>query len=448
MVRILEMMWTKRKKMENNNRLNTNYITQMKTRILLLIAIAFSAYGFAQKNEIKAAEKAFKAGDAAGAKTALEGAQGTINAADPRLQAQYYALKGNVHYDLAKKGTGSAFKTAVESYKKVISIEDASGKKKYSEAAGQQMALMTTDLVNSAVEDNNKKLFKEASEKLYLSYVLSPQDTTYLYYAASSAVNGKHYEEALVYYNELKDMNYDGSGVRYTAVNIETGEVEEMSLTNRDLYVKAGTHKDPAEEKTPAKRAEIVKNIALIYQSLGETERAISAYKDARSANPNDVNLVLGEANLYYTMDNKNKFKELMAEASEMEPDNPDLLYNIGVINMEQGNMMEARDAYLKTLAIDPAYTNAILNLSTTYVNEGNGLIDQMNELGNSRADIAKYDELKQKKDDLFQEGADILENALKNNPDNQSILSQLKNIYGALGDNDNFMRVKQLLQE
>ncbi|MEL6976927.1 MAG: tetratricopeptide repeat protein [Bacteroidota bacterium] len=221
-----------------------------------------------------------------------------------------------------------------------------------------------------------------------------------------------------------------------------------MSLTNRDLYVKAGTHKDPAEERTPAKRAEIVKNIALIYQSLGETERAIAAYKDARGANPNDVNLVLGEANLYYTMDNKDKFKELMAQASEMEPDNPDLLYNIGVINMEQGNIMEARDAYLKTLAIDPAYTNAILNLSTTYVNEGNGLIDEMNELGSSRADIAKYDELKQKKDDLFQEGADILENALKSNPDNQSILSQLKNIYGALGDNENFMRVKQLLQE
>jgi tetratricopeptide (TPR) repeat protein len=144
----------------------------------------------------------------------------------------------------------------------------------------------------------------------------------------------------------------------------------------------------------------------------------------------------------------KEKFKELMAQASEMAPDNADLLYNIGVINMEQGNLEDARDAYKRTLAIDPGYINALLNLSTTYVNEGNGLIDEMNALGNSKADIAKYDELKAKKDSLFQEGAKVLEDAVKTNPDNQSILTQLKNIYGALGDTENFMRVKKLLGE
>jgi hypothetical protein len=71
-----------------------------------------------------------------------------------------------------------------------------------------------------------------------------------------------------------------------------------------------------------------------------------------------------------------------------------------------------------------------------------------MNALGNSKADIAKYDELKEKKDDLFKEGADVLEEALKNNPDNQGILTQLKNIYGAMGDNENFMRLKKKLEE
>jgi hypothetical protein len=71
-----------------------------------------------------------------------------------------------------------------------------------------------------------------------------------------------------------------------------------------------------------------------------------------------------------------------------------------------------------------------------------------MNALGNSKADIAKYDELKEKKDSLFREGATVLEDALQSNPDNESILTQLKNIYGALGDNENFMRIKKLLGE
>ena len=314
--------------------------------------------------------------------------------------------------------------------------------------AKQSLSQITGDLVNAAVEDNNNKEFGKAADKLYMGFKLSPADTLYLYYAASSAVTAQDYEKSLKYYTELKDLNYDGSGVTYTAVNIETGEVETMDKNTRDLYVKAGTHKDPKEEKSPSKRPEIIKNIALIYQQLGEKDKALAAYSDARVEDPNDVNLVLGEANLYYTMGDKDKFKELMAEASAMAPDNPDLLYNIGVINMEQGNLQEAREAYKKTLEIDPGYINAILNLSTTYIDEGNGLIDEMNSLGNSRADIARYDELKKQKDDLFLEGARILEEALKTNPDNQSLLSQLKNIYGALGDNENFMRIKKLLGE
>ncbi len=235
----------------------------------------------------------------------------------------------------------------------------------------------------------------------------------------------------------------------YKATNVETGEVEEMNdKTQMDIMVKSGTYKDPVMERSPSKRSEIIKNIALIYTQLGQDEKALQAYTDAKAENPNDVNLVLNEANLYYKMGDKDKFKALMAEASAMAPDNPDLQYNIGVINMEQGNLEEARTAYKRAIEINPGYVNAQLNLSTTYVNEGNGLIDEMNSLGNSRADIARYEELKKQKDDLFREGAIVLEDALKNNPDNQGILTQLKNIYGALGDNENFMRVKKLLGE
>lgn len=420
----------------------------MKTKVLILLALAISAMGYSQKNEIKAAEKALKAGDTESAKTSVDSAASLIDAADSKVQAQYYAVRGNVYSDLAKKGDFSAFQTAIDAFNKVISVEEASGKEKYTTVATQKLAQITADLVNAAVEDNNNKKFDDAADKLYMSYKLSPTDTLYLYYAASSAVNGQNYEKSLQYYNELKEIGYDGSGVNYTAVNIETGEVETMDQNTRDLYVKAGTHKDPKDEKTPSKTAEIVKNIALIYQQLGENDKALAAYADARAVDADDVNLVLGEANLHYAMGNKDKFKELMAEASNMAPDNADLLYNIGVINMEQGNLEEARDAYKKTLAIDPGYINALLNLSTTYVNEGNGLIDEMNSLGSSRSDIARYDELKQQKDDLFVEGAKILEDALKSNPDNQSVLTQLKNIYGALGDTDNFMRVKKLLGE
>jgi len=420
----------------------------MKTKFLILAAMSFTMIGFAQKNEIKAAEKALKGGDTAGAKSSLEAAAGVIDAADVKVQAQYHFLRGKIYADLAKKGDNSAFDTAVSSFKKADEIEVASGKAKYGKEIKDQLATIAGELVNSAVEDNKSKKYKEAGEKLYMSYKLSPKDTIYLYYAASSVVNGGEYEQALIYYNELKEVGYDGSAMEYKATNVATGEVEVMDKMQRDLMIKSGTYKDPLDDKTPSKSAEIVKNIALIYTQLGQDDKALEAYRAARADNPKDVNLILNLANLHYKLGDKDKFKSLMSEAATVAPDNPDLHYNIGVINMEQGNLEEARSSYRKALEVNPGYTNAQLNLSTTYVNEGNGLIDEMNSLGNSRADITRYEELKQQKDDLFKQGAMVLEDALKVNPDNQGLLTQLKNIYGAMGDNENFMRLKKLLGE
>ena len=420
----------------------------MKTKLFILAAMSCTMVAFSQKNELKSAEKALKSGSAAEAKAAIESASALIGSADEKTQGQFYFLKGETYAMLAKKGDASAFNTAIEAYNKVISLESASGKAKYTAESKQKLSGMTADLVNAAVEDNNNNKYKEAANKLYLGYKLSPSDTVYLYYAASSAVNGGEYEQALGYYNELKDLGYDGSEVKYTAVNVATGETEEMNKTQRDLMVKSKTYKDPKEEKSPSKSTEIVKNIALIYTQLGQDDKALEAYKDARANDPKDVNLILNEANLYFKLGDKDKFKSLMAEATALQPDNADLFYNIGVVSMEQGNIEDARNAYNRAIEINPGYVNAQLNLSTTYVNEGNGLIDAMNSLGNSRADIAKYDQLKKQKDDFFKKGADILEQALKLNPDNQGILEQLKNIYGALGDNENFMRLKKLIGE
>ncbi len=407
----------------------------MKTKMMLLAALLFTAAGIAQKSEIKAADKALKAGMSAEAVASLESVKGMMPDADPRLQAQYYNLLGMAKADVAKKGDDAAFGDAVEAFKKVISVEEASGKAKYADEASQRLAALSADLVNSAVDDNSAQNFESAADKLYMSYSINPKDTIYLYFAASSAVNAGNYDRALEYYEELKRLDYDGSSIAYKATNVETGQVETMDKTQRDLMVKSGTYTNPVDEKLPSKKAEIVKNVALIYTQVGKNEEALAAFAEARADNPGDVNLVLNEANLHYQLGDKEKFKELMGEAAKMQPDNADLHYNIGVINMEQGNMLEAREAYKKAIEINPGYVNALLNLSTTYVNEGNGLIDEMNNLGTSRDDIARYDELKQKKDDLFIEGAGVLEEALKMNPDNQGILTQLKNIYGALGD-------------
>ena len=399
----------------------------------------------AQKDELKAASKALKKGDAATAIQTLNPIAEVAKSADDKTKADFFALYGQASLQLAQTGEGD-YDPAIESYEAIVEMNAT----KYIEEAKQALKTISNDLVNAAVEAQQTSDFALAADKLDLAYRLSPKDTIYLYYAAGSAVNAKDYNKALEIYIRLKEMNYDGSEKRFAAINIESSELEYFDQATRDLYVKAGTHKDPKDETTPSKRSEVVKNIALIYQQEGRNEEALAAYEDAIAQNPDDVALILNKANLYYTMGQPEKFKSLMQEASAMDPTNPDLQYNIGVIAMEQNNMEEARAAFYRALEIDPTYINATLNLSTTYINEGNSLVDQMNDLAMSSksSDLDKYDALKKQKEEFFMEGAKVLEASLENLPGNQELLNQLKNIYGALGDNANFKRILGMLQQ
>ena len=422
-----------------------------KNLTILIIALLISVVAIAQKNELKNADKALKKGDLSGAKAALESVEGSIGNAEDKYKSQFYFLKGKMYFDMAKKqmNTYESFDKASEAFNKVIAIEEA-GKKKYTGEVREMQKEGAAILLQGAQTSFKAKDYKEASRGFEKIYRLSPVDTSFLYNAAVAAVAAKDYNTALKYYEELRGKKYIGRETVYTATNQETGEVEQMPKQQRDLYVKAGTHTNPEDKVTESKRPEIIKNIAYIYIEQGKNDEALRAIASARAESPDDVNLILNEANIHMKLGDKEKFKALMEEAVKRDSNNPDLHYNIGVVSMEQGQYEAARAAYKKALSINPQYVNAVLNLSTSYINEGNDLIEEMNELAtkNNKAANKKYDELKDKKDALLKQGAEVLENSLKDNPGNTSILEQLKNIYGALGDNENYMRVKKILEQ
>ena len=238
----------------------------MKRILLFAMAVGATLSVAAQKDELKEASKAFKKGDAAETLAQLAPIERSISSAEEKYQQDYYLLLGDASLQLAKAGDVDRYQDAIAAYQSLISMEEASGKSKYSDQVAMSMAEIANDYVNLAVEDQKTENYAGAAEKLYQSYKLSPKDTIFLYYAAGSAVNGGDFDQALDYYIRLRDINYDGSEKRFGAINIETSEMEYFDKATRDLYVKGGTHKDPSDENTPSKRSEVVKNIALIYQ--------------------------------------------------------------------------------------------------------------------------------------------------------------------------------------
>src|SRR5690606_34892709 len=123
-----------------------------------------------------------------------------------------------------------------------------------------------------------------------------------------------------------------GVETEYIATNKQTNEEEAFpSKALMDISVKAGSHIKPTTKKSESKQGEIVRNIALIYMNQGDNEKALAAMKDARAANPDDSGLIISEANMQLQMGNRDEFKKLIQEALVKDPNNPELLFNLGI---------------------------------------------------------------------------------------------------------------------
>ncbi len=309
----------------------------MKSKyVLLASALLISVSNFAQKNEIKAAEKALKSGNAAEARTLLQQAEPLLTAATDAEKAQFLFVKGNIALDLATKNieTSKNLSEAAKAFQDLVAAEKATGKSKYTSQATTSISDIKNKLVNSAVEKGTAKNYKEAAALLKQVYDLDTADLEKLYYAASYAVNGSDYDTALSYYKELKDKNYSGEGTSYYAKSLISDQ-EEMFGTKaeRDKMVAIKSHKEPRDEKIPSKKGEIYKNIALIYVQQGKNDEAKKSLSEARAANPDDTSLAMAEADLYLKLEDFATYKKLVTEVLEKNPNDADLLYNLGVIS-------------------------------------------------------------------------------------------------------------------
>ncbi|WP_378175801.1 tetratricopeptide repeat protein [Aquimarina sp. SS2-1] len=407
----------------------------MRTKFIVAFFLTIGAIGFSQKKAISAAKKALKSGNLEVANEALTSAEGQLEAADDKMKAQFYLIKGQVAAASKEKSLANTEKAAM-AYAKVLEIEKASGSNKYSGEADKGIQEIRQALVNEAVADQKAGNNTAAAEKLYLGYRTKKSDTSFLYFAASNAVNGKDYDTALKYYNELIDLGYKGIENKYTATNKETGEVDPFdSKELRDFSVKAGTHIKPEVTQTKSRQAEITKNIALIYITQGKDEEAIKAMEAAKKQNPNDPALMQEEANMFYKLGNLTKYQELMQQIVANDPENPNLLYNLGVSASKLGDNDKAIEYYKKALEIKPDYASAQINISSIIINKANSLNDEMNSLGGSSADYKRFDELKKQKQDLYKEAVPYLEGALESKPDNVEAVRTLMQIFYQLDD-------------
>lgn len=409
----------------------------MKKLGLVLLAATISLSAYAQKDEIKAARKALKSGDATAAKTAVDQAEGKL---EDKYKAEFYFLKAKAYYELAKKGDGGAYDTAAKAFQDLMSYEKQIKKSRFTNEAQPMLNALISDVSNKGIKEYQAKDYTAAKKSMYKTYELSKKDTVFLEYAANAAYLDKDFDTALKHFNKLKDIGYTGITTSYTAVNVETGERENMgSKSQMDLMIKSKQYKNPKSEVSESKKPSIIKNIALILVEKGETDNALAAIKEARAADPKDMGMLLTEANVLLKLGKKDEFANAMKEAIEQDPNNPSLHFNIGVINAEQGKIEEAKVNYKKALELDPNYSDAYINLAAAMLEKDKELVEEMN---NNLSNFKKYDQIKAKQSELYKEVVPLYEKAMalkkkESGKPEASIAQTLMNLYENLEMSD-----------
>ena len=284
-----------------------------------------------------------------------------------------------------------------------------------------------------------------------------------LYYAAGGFANAKDLDKALEYYLILKALNYTGVVDEYFITNNETGIEEQVSSITEYELLKAqkNDYSNPRIGQTESRFPEIIKNVALIYTQQGKNELAEEAMYEARQIEPDNVSLLMNEATIFIRISNtssdkdkkelyRNKFKNSMQKAIELDPTNGLNYYNLGVIYFDQGEIELSKENYKRAIELLPDYANAHLNLVMVILNDEIAINEEISSLvdSNKQSDFDRIDELKEMKQVIYKESLPILLNYLDLAPEDLDALEQLSRLYYVLDDEKSWKETMAKIQE
>ena len=427
---------------------------------IIVSTILISTSNFAQKDEVKSLKKIYVKTELSASDVESYKASSTklslIAAIDADVSAAVFfkALVPKIELTALGVAATPAQVDGVLSPKKVadlvnginetLDFEKKSGKNVFTDEIVKFSPLLKSQLVNYAVYLGDQKKYKESSEVLYSVYKLDSKDPEKLYYAANYAINGEDYNAALKYYQELKAIKYSGEGTVFFALNKEKNKEESFSSKQeREIYVKAGSHSTPRDEKIPSKRGEIYKNIALILVQNGKTNEAKTAISEARTENPEDITLVTTEADLYYKLGDMETYKILINRAIEKNPTDATLVFNLGVVSANTKQLKDAEKFYRRAIEIDPKYVDAYINLSEILLRGDEPIFAELNKLGTSDKDNKRYEVLSAQRKAIFNSIVPLLEKALEIKDGNVAAQKTLLSMYKVLEMTDKAKALK-----
>jgi len=419
-------------------------------KLLLILFSLLSISTFSQKKELKSVEKALKANDFTTAKENLSNISSTydLESLDKKIKIKYHYLRGMSYYANGESDLSDSY-SALDDFNLVIKLEEESSYKTYSEKVNPLKTAMLNKFVENAKGALDIKDYKTSYLNLESAYRVSSRDTLYLYNAALLATENKDFDVALNYYEELDNIGFTGVTTNYYATEVETGiEQSFTSESNRNLFVKAGTHKDERDELTESVQLNVLRSMAAIYKEKENSSKALEYIEKAKLINESDISLILLEANIRWGLGEVENYRLLISKALEIDPTNVDLIYNLGAISNINNDPKAAAVFFERAIALDPKFSKAYLSMGNLILKEQDPIAEKMDGLGYSQADYDKYDELAIELESVQRRALEYFLAVFEFEPNNIEAVKNLKNVYGALGDEENFKLMEEIVKK
>jgi tetratricopeptide (TPR) repeat protein len=186
-------------------------------------------------------------------------------------------------------------------------------------------------------------------------------------------------------------------------------------------------------------------HMAIIYYQKKEIDKGIAVLQEAYNTIPDAsrVDIIPYLVSLYKEKGLMDQAIVLVNEGLSVDPENTNLIFELGVIYDKQGNTDGAIEQMKKVIALNPNHTDALNYLGYTYADKGINL-DEAEEL--IRKALAQDPDNGYIIDSLgwlfyrkgmYAEAVAYLERAVSLVPDDPTILEHLGDIYGRLNQRD-----------
>ncbi len=418
----------------------------MKRIVAVLISIALGTSAFAQKNELTNAylglvhyQKEKDVEELARAKVAIDKA--ALNASTMQ-DAKTWSYKGQIYLALYQK----EFSTTLALHKDIANIEKRNSIA-YSETADLFLIEATNSFLKSkqmdaykvyldnnnrglgdcysfvqnvGVSRYNQKQFATALPMFELASAVfagdGKLDTLNISNSASCAYSAKSYVSAIGNYKKLADIGY---GKANTWLMLARVFSESGDSVNYFSTIEAGLKKYPTD-------ADLLTEDVNIKMKSGKALQAIEQLTTLVEQRPNDAQLNAVVGNVYDRMANP-----IGADGKPgPKPANYEALLEKAILY------------YTKAIELNPQNFEAHYNIGALYYNQSVSYYEMSQS---TLSTAAKYKTLWEKP---LPNAAKFLEAASLLMPKDLNTLNALKACYSQMGDNDNYLRVKNEIKK